>query len=247
MLCGLLAIARTMEGRYESAAWLVLLCVLIDKLDGSFARLFNASSKFGVELDSFSDFVTFGIAPGLLVLGLVTDPELPYAAYWTSANALTFVRGASAFFIVMAALRLAKFNVLTEEIGSRVFLGIPTTHTGALSCCFLLTVWKYDLPAGLVAYYPIVLVVLGLWMVSNVPMPKLRPTDSRGYNAFLIVNAVAAYVLVPLGVFTGHSYPEYLFALSSGYAVIGTLFAVTRMSDLPTGHSKAGEESHGDG
>lgn len=220
MLVGLASIVFTLDQNYEQAAWMILLCVLIDKLDGSVARALNASSRFGVELDSFSDFLTFGVAPGFLFLGLLTnDPR--YAPTWESSAGFWFVRCACAFFIVMAALRLAKFNVLTEEIGSKIFLGIPTTLTGALSCSYLLMVWKYDLPHAAVAYYPIVLIVLGLWMVSNVPLPKVRKTDSTGFNIFLIVNATAAYLLVPF-----QRLPEYLFILAALWAFVGSVYAL---------------------
>ena len=160
MLIGLWSITYTLEGRFEDAAWLILLCVLIDKLDGTAARLLRASTEFGVQLDSFSDFVTFGIAPAVLFMGLMGSE--PHAAWWAGSGGSVFVKFSAAFFIIMAALRLAKFNVLTEAIGSKLFLGIPTTLTGALSGSWALTVWKYDLPSAALSVYPVIMVILGL-------------------------------------------------------------------------------------
>ncbi len=216
MVFGLYSIASTFAGEYVTAAWMILVCVLIDKLDGSLARLLNASSKFGVELDSFSDFLTFCVAPGLLYMGLVTN-DARYTGWWGQGAGLTFVKFACAFFIVMGGLRLAKFNVLTEEIGGKIFLGIPTTLCGGINACWALTVWKYDLPHACIAAYPIVLVVLGLWMVSNIPLPKVGKTSSTPFNVFLAVNAVAIYILIPLQL-----YPEYLLALALIWAFVGT-------------------------
>ncbi len=225
MLVGLYSITLTIAGDYEQAAWMVLLCVLIDKLDGSVARLLNASSRFGVELDSFSDFLTFGVAPGLLFLSLVTN-EPRYAEYWQGDGAVWFVRFASAFFIVMAGLRLAKFNVLSEEIGGKIFLGVPTTLTGGFLSSYVLTCWKYDLPDVMIAAGPVILVGFGLWMVSNIPVPKVRVTESRGYNIFMGVNAAGAYICAPLQIL-----PEYLFAVAFGYCTIGTGYALLFMRD----------------
>ncbi len=222
MLFGLYSITLTIVGDYEQAAWMILVCVLIDKLDGSVARLLNASSRFGVELDSFSDFLTFGVAPGLLFLSLMTD-DPRYMSTWQGGS-VWFVRFSCGFFIVMAALRLAKFNVLTEEIGSKIFLGIPTTLTGGTLAAYVLTVWKYDLPDVMLQYAPVILIVFGLWMVSNVPIPKIRVTKSLAFNIFTAVNAVGAYVCTPLQVL-----PEYLFAVAFGYCTIGTWYALVFM------------------
>ena len=59
MLLGLISTYYSTQGHYDLAAWMILWGVLLDKLDGTSARLLNASSKFGAELDSFADFVTF--------------------------------------------------------------------------------------------------------------------------------------------------------------------------------------------
>ena len=247
LVVGLLSIMHTMAGmgahddpavaaqEFTSAAWLILLCTLLDKLDGTVARLLKASSKFGVELDSFSDFTTFGVAPAVLLLGvLTTDPR--YSEFYASDAGLWFVRASSAFLIVVSALRLAKFNVLTEKIGSRLFMGIPTTLVGALVSSFLLTAWHQGWSPRAVAAVPIALWVVGLWMVSNIPLPKMHKTSSMAYNIFMGINAALTYVFVPFRLF-----PEYLLLMSSSYAILGTIFAMLRMRETPdpSGPAKA--------
>ena len=237
MVVGLLAVMTAVGGDYESAAWLVLVSVLLDKLDGTVARLLRATSRFGVELDSFSDFVSFGIAPAAIVVGLMTaDPR--YLHYWNP----WFVRMAGVAFVVLAALRLARFNVTTETIGGRVFLGIPTTLTAATLCTFLLTAWKRDLPPAAVAGMPVALIVFGLWMVSNVPLPKLRATGTRWWDVLVGVNAVGAYVLVPFRVF-----PDYLFVLCTCYALGGSVYATLRMRGEPEASLGVGPQAEAAG
>ena len=235
-LCvGLLSIMHTMAGmgshdpaEFKSAAWLILLCTLLDKLDGTVARFLNASSKFGVELDSFSDFTTFGIAPAVLMLGvLTTDPR--YASFYASTGGLWFVRASSAFLIVVSALRLAKFNVLTEKIGSQLFLGMPTTLVGAIASSYLRTAWDLGWSPTAVAAMPVAIWVIGLWMVSNIPMPKMHKTTSLPYNLFMLVNVIITYVFVPLRMF-----PEFFLVMSSSYAILGTIYAVAFMREAPS-------------
>ncbi len=152
-----------------------------------------------------------------------------HSVAWDGEGAVWFVRGCCAFFTVMSALRLAKFNVLTEEIGSKLFLGIPTTLVGAVVASFLLASWEYGpkfIPSGLVSMLPYFMVALGLWMVSNIPLPKMRKTSSGPYNIWLGVNGLAAYILVPLQLC-----PGYLLFLSVGYAVLGSIYAVFFMQD----------------
>ena len=63
LVVGLLVMVAAMDGRFEAAGWLMVMCVLLDKLDGTTARLLGATSKFGVQLDSLADLVVFGVAP----------------------------------------------------------------------------------------------------------------------------------------------------------------------------------------
>ncbi len=237
LVIALFSIMHAIAGEFETSAWLVLLCVLIDKLDGTTARLLNASSSFGVELDSFSDFISFGLAPGFLVLGLMTK-DARFIPFFASEEMIWVVRGCVAFFVLMSALRLAKFNVTTETIGSGLFLGIPTTLTGAILTSFFLTANKYELPAEYIAAMPYALVVFGLWMISNIRLPKVKKSKSMGYNIFLGVNVVGAYVCVPMRIM-----PEYLLTVAGGYALVGTFFATFIIDWSPTPMDGDGEIS----
>ncbi|OCX64496.1 CDP-diacylglycerol--serine O-phosphatidyltransferase [Thioclava sp. SK-1] len=114
MCLGLTSIRFTMVDRYETAVMLIVLAALIDGVDGLIARRLKATSEFGAELDSLSDFLCFGVAPGLLV----------YRFALGETNSLGWV-----FVLVFAAagcLRLARFNVMRAEPDSmHHFTGVP--------------------------------------------------------------------------------------------------------------------------
>jgi CDP-diacylglycerol---serine O-phosphatidyltransferase len=98
-LCsGLTAIRFAMDGRFQIAAVAVLVAALFDAMDGRVARLLNAQSTFGAELDSLSDVVSFGVAPALMLY------------LWTLNGAGGFGWVAALAFAVCCALRLARFN-----------------------------------------------------------------------------------------------------------------------------------------
>jgi CDP-diacylglycerol--serine O-phosphatidyltransferase len=232
MVVGMMSVAASVGGRYVDAAWCIMLCVLLDKADGTAARLLNASSRFGVELDSFSDFLTFGMAPAFLCFSLMTqDPR--YMGFYADGTMYWIARIVPGFLVVCAGFRLAKFNVLTETIGSTMFLGVPTTLCGAFIASFMLTAWKYEFPDTVVGYFPLALFGLGLWMVSNLPLPKLQKTPSMAYNIFIVINVAIAYTL---GVV--RTLPEVLFVQAAVYLVVGTVFASMKM-DVPNPRAEA--------
>jgi CDP-diacylglycerol--serine O-phosphatidyltransferase len=208
LVLGLASIALSASSRFEDAAWLILWGVLLDKLDGGVARMLNASSEFGAEMDSFADFVVFGIAPAALVFfsltGGVVDPGEGVIA------------GACAVYALAVAIRLARFNVSEPEGSDQVFFGVPTTLVGALISSAWLTALAYGFVEQLNAWLPIGLLVFGGLMVSNVRIPKFSLRWSKPVNAFQIVNMGLVYLLVPLRL-----YPEYLLFLGSFYLLFG--------------------------
>jgi CDP-diacylglycerol--serine O-phosphatidyltransferase len=213
--CG---IAEAIAGRHESAAWLMLLCVLLDKADGTVARLLKSSTRFGIELDSLSDLIAFGVAPAVLGLAVLTRhperPAEPFAGY----HHMVYV--ACMLYVMASALRLAKFNVRTEEYGPRHFFGIPTTLCGGLICSYLLTVWKYQLSPVFVQLLPALMVLFAVLMVSRIPLRKPRLFGNLPGNIFFVVNLVCILLFGILRLF-----PEYLFTVGTGYVVIGGTWA----------------------
>ena len=118
LFCGYYAIILAMNGMYQKAAVAIGIAILLDSMDGFIARLTNATSEFGVQIDSLSDVISFGVAPSILILNWgflpTIDPRLAVAAAFT----LT----------LCGAMRLARFNV---QSGNRKhFVGLPIPAAG---------------------------------------------------------------------------------------------------------------------
>ncbi len=212
LVLGLASVVQSAAGNFDSAAWLILLGVLLDKLDGAAARMLNASSEFGAEMDSFADFVGFGAAPAALVFFRLTGG--------TVESGEGFIAGACAVYTLAVAIRLARFNVTEPEGSSFLFLGVPTTLCGAIFASGWLTAQSQGVVEAVAPSMPIVLLVLGALMVSNVRIPKFSLRWPKAVNAFQLTNVGLVYIFVPLRIF-----PEYLFLVGFGYLVFGVAWA----------------------
>ena len=221
---GMVSVFHTMSGDYASAAWFILMCVLFDKADGSVARFFNASSDFGVQLDSFSDFLTFGIAPAFLVHGLLMDPGTANGAFGADPALMWGLRVSVVFYVLASCLRLAKFNVLTEKIGAGMFLGFPTTLCGALLGSYILTSLKYGWPAETLTSLPVAMAFLSFMMVSNVRLPKAKAPGNK--MAKIGMSLIVASVYLCGLTWTA---PEYLLGVVATFILGGVIYGKMRL------------------
>ena len=208
------------QGDYRLAAWMILWGVLLDKLDGTAARLMNATSKFGVEFDSFADFVVFGIAPAALVYYRLLGSA--HVAVWHKTGLMM----ASGLYALALAVRLSRFNITTGSEG--VFFGFPGTLMGAATASMYLTWDKYGLSEGLIFYFPAFLIASAFLMVSNIRLPKIKARKSKAFNVFLGVNLVVGYICGPLMLF-----PEYLLACAVSWAVGGVIYCLLYPEETP--------------
>lgn len=120
LCCGLVAIRFAFEGRFEQAAALIVVAGVIDGLDGRLARLLKATSRFGAEFDSLSDFLCFGVAPAFILF------------FWTMQDYRALGFAPCLLFAVCMALRLARFNaaldvgpVVKPAYAYNFFTGVP--------------------------------------------------------------------------------------------------------------------------
>ncbi|MEC9072784.1 MAG: hypothetical protein VX938_10410, partial [Myxococcota bacterium] len=181
------------------------------------------TSDIGVQLDSFSDFITFGIAPGVLVFlavwrGDAPGGDVPHEAFliWHGETMGWLLRALVSVYVLCAVLRLARFNVLTEEEGSSsVFYGLPTTPTGAEVATRFIIMDQHEMWMSM-RWFPVLLAALGLLMVSDLPLPKVAVRESNLVNILQGINVVIAYLFGLLRIF-----PEYLLGLLVVYAVVG--------------------------
>lgn len=222
MVLGLVSIVLSSTGRFELAAWLIVYSTILDKIDGSLARALGAGSDFGMQMDSFSDFAAFGIAPGALTWFVVTatDPT-PIMAAWAGFAAVALP--------ISASLRLARFNLIAAENPTH-FTGVPTTFAAGLFATFYLSLVDLGLVSGTVPptfdlglsigaglLLPSVAIGLGLLMIGNVRIPKLRKPD--GATAAIVAGVTLA-VLVVLALL--RRFPEVHLVLGTGYLVVGS-------------------------
>lgn len=157
LAAGVGALTEIQRGRLSAAAYLILVAVIMDGLDGKAARLLHVASSFGKELDSLADIVSFCVAPALLF-------------YAGGLFGLLVIGPAAAIMMVLGgALRLARFNVSGPPDH---FVGLPTTVAGAVAAgVWLVSAWL-GVPLS-PAVSAAVLVVLALLMVSRIRVPKI--------------------------------------------------------------------------
>jgi CDP-diacylglycerol--serine O-phosphatidyltransferase len=113
VVCGFIAILSAFDGKIVTACWFVILAGFLDALDGKIARLSGGASQFGVELDSLADFLSFGVAPAVIVYVI----KLHELGEWRWILSVVY--------IIAAAYRLARFNVLVDSEEKKDFLGLP--------------------------------------------------------------------------------------------------------------------------
>ena len=178
MACGFFAILVSRRGATGTALVLVLAAILCDVLDGKLARLLKASSRFGAELDSFADAISFGVAPGLIL-------------FESSVHRLGWLGGAASFFFAaMAVVRLVRFNLDgSQQERHDLFRGFSTPAAAIYLVSFI--VMRDALPAEVGVFYA---VALGLLMISSVPTPSFKGAGVS--SVFLVVALVNTAVLL---------------------------------------------------
>jgi len=119
LFCGYACIVFAMGGEYATAAKFIGVATVLDVLDGRIARLAGAASKFGGEFDSLADVISFGVAPAVLVFAWGLEGRLGLAVGF--------------LYLTATALRLARFNVQSENLDKRYFVGMPSPAAAAIS------------------------------------------------------------------------------------------------------------------
>jgi len=211
LFSGFLALTQIAEGAFVLACWLIVLAGFFDLLDGMMARLTDAVSPFGVELDSLSDIVSFGVAPGYLLYVFGLSEFGPLGMIVAALPALC------------GAVRLARYNVSFDGAKKDSFEGLPIPVQAIAIVALILHVNDVEWfnrfsPDNLSVLVPIVFVLSGL-MVSYIefdaiPRPTVdyirkRPRKVAAYGIALLVIiglqelglviALAAYVLHGIG------------------------------------------------
>lgn len=197
---GVSSINMSLWGKWEMAVLCVVLAALFDFMDGKVARLLGVSSKFGAELDSLSDFVSFGVAPGLLMYQWTMDPVMRIQAMYNVAYkpSAVGISWAIALFLAMCcAARLARFNTLLDEkqpnYWTHFFMGVPAPAGGGLAMLPLIMWLAFDKVA--LFRHPIFvscfMVFAGVMMASKVPTLSLKHMHvKKDYASLLAIGVI---------------------------------------------------------
>jgi CDP-diacylglycerol--serine O-phosphatidyltransferase len=200
------------SGRFEMAALGIFVAMVLDGMDGRVARLTNTQSAFGEQMDSLSDMVSFGVAPGLI-------------AYEWALRGLGRWGWLAAFvYTACAALRLARFNVNVAVVDKRYFQGLPSPAAAALVAGFI---WLLD-DAGIkgadVSWVMFAVVLYaGLTMATNVPFYSFKDFHLKRSVPFAVIVAL----VLGIAVINVHP-PTALFALFVVYGLSGYAIYVWR-------------------
>jgi CDP-diacylglycerol--serine O-phosphatidyltransferase len=204
------AIIAAMSGKFAYAGMAILVAFLFDGLDGRVARMANAESDFGAQLDSMADMVSFGVAPALLL-------------YTWALHDLGKVGWLVCFlYVACTALRLARFNVQVQNPDKRYFQGLNTTTSAAFVATLVWSAIAYqvDFPhRDLVVM--IVAIALALLKVSNIRYRSFKDIDVRNKVSFLMI-----FLLVVVLVLIALEPPLVLLILAGLYVFSGPVVTV---------------------
>ena len=186
---GFTSIRFSLKGEWEIAIYLVLLATIFDFFDGWFARKLKSGSNFGAELDSLSDFVSFGVAPSILV-------------YLWSTNVLGSLGwGATLFFVICSALRLARFTadiyITNKPIDkNEYFTGVPSPAAAGLILLPLFIFFEYEMDVLKNEYLNLFTTTLiAFMMISKIPTISLKKINiNQKFKTWIFLIFVIACV-----------------------------------------------------
>jgi CDP-diacylglycerol--serine O-phosphatidyltransferase len=224
MAFGFFSILSTSDKEYLTACYFIIASYLMDALDGRVARLVHGESKFGIEFDSFSDWLSFGIAPAYLMYNFA----LKEYGFW--AYPVSFL------YVLCGALRLARFNIksLSGESSKKFFQGLPIPGAAGIIVSFVMSyimleseevsknilIISSKMPF-IYGIFPFIMIAISLLMVSSVPYAAFKGSNIpklKSISGLVIVISIISLVI---------AYPQNaLFLFFSIYAISGIIYGI---------------------
>jgi CDP-diacylglycerol--serine O-phosphatidyltransferase len=167
MFFGFLSIVMASKGDFEKAGLFILLAIISDGADGKIARMLNGFSDFGKEFDSFSDAISFGIAPSILIYSILKD-----------TNAMKeLIVPVSFLFLLCAILRLVKFNITTIPSKEKAdFIGMPTPTAAGIISSYVVFMYKVFGEIRYINIFLVLSVLCPMMMISTVRFKSILKT-----------------------------------------------------------------------
>jgi len=204
LVVGMNSIRFALDGKWDYAASCIIISAFLDALDGRVARMIGATSVFGAELDSLTDFANFGVAPALI----------SYLWAYQRFEFKLFSWAAILLLVICMAIRLARFNVGAsskedQKVGKNFFVGIPAPMGAML---FIIPIiidfeisanFRFDVRSHIffVTCYQIVIALL---VASRIPTFSLKNIEVKPEYIWVCLLAFAAFIIAML------AYPWYL-------------------------------------
>jgi CDP-diacylglycerol--serine O-phosphatidyltransferase len=185
---GISSIKFSIDGNFSLAVTLILLAAILDALDGRIARLIKGTSEFGKELDSLTDFVSFGIAPVFILY------------FWELKNYGKFGWAITLIYSVCCVLRLARFNLTkieeTQEWKNNFFEGVPSPAGGLLILMPLIyELTDLNLIIDIKNLTPYLTILIAILLVSKIPTLALKKiTISPKATVFLLLGIGVVFI-----------------------------------------------------
>ena len=205
---GIWAMVLATRGEFYRAGWFIVFAGILDTLDGRVARISGTGTRFGAELDSLVDIVSFGVAPAFLM----------YQVEFTSGGPAAWIF--CYFYVMAAAIRLARFNVTQAGRAKTYFIGLPSPAAGmTLATYYPFTQTEfYGTLHGLPWHLVLTFLMIGLTilMVSNVHYPTLPRAGFRTLRGLL-----GLALIVVILVFGIWQHDVFLFPLGIAYMFFG--------------------------
>jgi len=213
LFCGFVAIIRCIQAKfaeagaregspvelYNEAVWFILAAVVFDSLDGRLARLGGRESLFGKEFDSIADIVSFGVAPAMMMFFLILSPE-QHRYFKQVGWFIGFI------YLLCAAVRLARFNVITHPLvyttqakyDTKDFVGLPVPAAAGMTVSVVLLINAvHELKGAVVYALPVLMLLISFLMVSTIRYPSFKQVDWRmraRFGTFLALLISAALI-----------------------------------------------------
>ena len=192
LCCGALSIIFTFNNQLDLAALLIFTGVALDFFDGFFARILKVDNELGIQLDSMADLITSGIAPSFILFKLINinEPNLTVLNQELPFSSISLI---ALLIIIFAALRLAKFNIDTNQKNS--FTGLPTPMTAIFIASLpLIESSTFNPIYSNTLSLCIISIVLSLLMISKINLFSIKLNFEK--NILSQLNTIQLFMLI---------------------------------------------------
>ena len=196
LMLGWLAIFFAFKFSFKPSIYCILIESIFDYLDGFAARKLNVESKLGAQLDSLADFITFGVAPAVIIFNLSISEEI-----FSEPNFDLLLFLNIGLIPVFAALRLAKFNSTTTQKSH--FIGLPSPAFALSAVAITLVLMEYQLDDYKI-YYPFTMILLSSLMVVKVKFLSFKISnfniaDNKLVFILTFLSLTSVFILIIMG------------------------------------------------